>query len=179
MRVTRIGGPTVLVELDNWRILVDPTFDPPGRTYEFGLGASSTKTRGPALQSDEVGPVDVILLSHDHHADNLDEAGRSLLPEARHVVTTHSGARRLRLEQGRGLTAGESLLLVLPGKQPLRVTATPARHGPPLSRPLVGDVVGFLLRRNANLRDDVWFTGAVNPPAATGRAASTLRRPPA
>ena len=42
---------------------------------------SSTKTAGPALSprsSSE--PVDVVLLSHDHHADNLDDRGRALLP---------------------------------------------------------------------------------------------------
>ena len=33
MRITRIGGPTVLIEWNGWRILTDPTFDPPaGRT---------------------------------------------------------------------------------------------------------------------------------------------------
>ena len=47
MRITRIGGPTALVEWQGWRILTDPTFDPPGRTYSFGLGTSSRKTIGP------------------------------------------------------------------------------------------------------------------------------------
>ncbi|SIN75116.1 hypothetical protein [Agromyces cerinus] len=42
MELTRIGGPTVLVELDGWRILVDPTFDAPGRRYAFGWGTAST-----------------------------------------------------------------------------------------------------------------------------------------
>lgn len=42
MRLTHIGGPTVLVELAGWRILTDPTFDPPGRKYGFGWGTSST-----------------------------------------------------------------------------------------------------------------------------------------
>jgi L-ascorbate metabolism protein UlaG (beta-lactamase superfamily) len=43
MRITRVGGPTVFIELDGWRILVDPTFDPPGRRYRFALGTSSVK----------------------------------------------------------------------------------------------------------------------------------------
>ena len=38
LRLTHIGGPTVLIEVGGWRILTDPTFDPPGRTYKFGWG---------------------------------------------------------------------------------------------------------------------------------------------
>jgi L-ascorbate metabolism protein UlaG (beta-lactamase superfamily) len=34
--LTHIGGPTVLIELEGWRLLTDPTFDPPGRSYRFG-----------------------------------------------------------------------------------------------------------------------------------------------
>jgi L-ascorbate metabolism protein UlaG (beta-lactamase superfamily) len=34
--ITHVGGPTVLIEAAGWRILSDPTFDPPGRKYGFG-----------------------------------------------------------------------------------------------------------------------------------------------
>ena len=46
VRITYIGGPTALIEIGPWRILTDPTFDPPGRKYGFGLGTTSTKTAG-------------------------------------------------------------------------------------------------------------------------------------
>ncbi|MFC4117332.1 hypothetical protein [Nonomuraea zeae] len=36
VRFTHIGGPTVLIEFDGWRLLTDPTFAPPGRRYAFG-----------------------------------------------------------------------------------------------------------------------------------------------
>lgn len=159
MKLTRIGGPTVLVELAGWRILVDPTFDPPGRRYAFGLGTSSTKTAGPFVAASDLGPIDVILLSHDHHADNLDDAGRALLPEATSVVTTASGARRLGITSVRGLHPDESILLEGEGKEALRVLATPGRHGPPFSRAIVGDVIGFALRRQHRPHPDLWITG--------------------
>ena len=92
---THIGGPTTLIEVEGWRILTDPTFDAPGRTYKFGWGTSSRKTTGPAIAAAEIGPIDAVLLTHEHHADNLDDAGRSLLPGADVVLTTESGARRL------------------------------------------------------------------------------------
>nr|BFE57997.1 hypothetical protein GCM10020063_025230 [Dactylosporangium thailandense] len=49
MRVTHVGGPTVLIEVGGWRLLTDPTFDPPGRRYTFGWGTSSRKLAGPAV----------------------------------------------------------------------------------------------------------------------------------
>ncbi|MBO9554896.1 MBL fold metallo-hydrolase [Cellulomonas sp.] len=158
-RLTHLGGPTVLVELDGWRILTDPTFDPPGRRYGFGLGTSSTKTAGPALAPDELGRVDVVLLSHDHHADNLDDLGRALLPTVGTVVTTVAGARRLAAPHVVGLRAGGELLLAGDDRPPLTVRATPCRHGPPLSGPLVGQVVGFVLTLGESDRAALWMTG--------------------
>jgi L-ascorbate metabolism protein UlaG (beta-lactamase superfamily) len=38
--VTHIGGPTALIEVGGWRLLTDPTFDPPGQRYAFGWGTS-------------------------------------------------------------------------------------------------------------------------------------------
>ncbi len=159
MKVTRIGGPTLLVELEGWRILLDPTFDEPGRTYSFALGTSSTKTRGPLLPLDRLGPIDVVLLSHDHHADNLDDAGRELLPTAGRVLTTASGARRLELPNVTGLKSGQSTRLQDAGKPTIHVTATPCRHGPPLSRPIVGEAIGFALRLEGQETTALWVTG--------------------
>ena len=95
MKLTHIGGPTVLIEAAGKRLLTDPTFDDPGRRYGFGWGSSSRKLAGPAIAAADVGPLDAVLLSHDHHDDNLDPAGRALLPGAGAVVTTVSGAKRL------------------------------------------------------------------------------------
>src|SRR5471030_1435020 len=95
VRITHIGGPTVLIEVGGWRLLTDPTFDPPGKRYNFGWGTSSRKLSGPAISANEIGSIDAVLLSHDHHEDNLDPAGRALLPAAGTVITTEAGARRL------------------------------------------------------------------------------------
>jgi L-ascorbate metabolism protein UlaG (beta-lactamase superfamily) len=50
VRLTHIGGPTVLIEVGGWRLLTDPTFDAPGRRYSFGWGAASRKLAGPAIE---------------------------------------------------------------------------------------------------------------------------------
>jgi L-ascorbate metabolism protein UlaG (beta-lactamase superfamily) len=99
-----------------------------------------------------------VLLTHDHHADNLDDAGRALLAEVPIVVTTVAGAHRLDVD-ARGLAAGEATVLHAAGRTDIEVTATPCRHGPPLSRPIVGEVVGFLLRSDALPDGAWWITG--------------------
>lgn len=158
LRVTHIGGPTVLIEVGGWRILSDPTFDPPGRTYRFGWGTRSTKVTGPSIAASDIGPIDVVLISHDHHGDNLDDAGRGLLPSAGTVVTNTSAAARLG-GTTRGLDAWDTTVVEGLDRPTLRITATPCRHGPPLSRPIVGHVVGFALAWEGQERGVLWISG--------------------
>jgi L-ascorbate metabolism protein UlaG (beta-lactamase superfamily) len=158
VRLTHVGGPTLLIEVGGWRLLTDPTFDAPGRKYNFGWGTSSHKVDGPAIAAEDIGPVDAVLLSHDHHDDNLDAAGRALLPSANVVVTTESGARRLG-GGARGLAPWASTRLEADGKPAIEVIATPCRHGPPLSHPLVGDVIGFALRWEGQEHGVLWISG--------------------
>jgi L-ascorbate metabolism protein UlaG (beta-lactamase superfamily) len=158
MEITYIGGPTALIEIGGLRLLTDPVFDPPGGKYSFGLGTGSEKLDAPALAVGDLGRIDAVLLSHDHHADNLDPAGRALLPSAGAVVTTASGAGRLR-GNALGLDPWAATTLQAPGGPAVKVTATPARHGPPLSRPLVGDVIGFLLEWEGQRNGALWISG--------------------
>jgi L-ascorbate metabolism protein UlaG (beta-lactamase superfamily) len=158
VHITHIGGPTALIEVGGWRILTDPTFDAPGRRYAFGWGTSSRKLAGPAIAASDIGRIDAVLLTHDHHGDNLDPAGRALLPSAGVVVTTASGAKRLGGET-RGLSPWASTRLEHSERPAIEVTATPCRHGPPLSHPLVGDVIGFALRWDGQEHGVLWISG--------------------
>jgi len=162
MRITHIGGPTALIEVGGWRLLTDPTFDAAGRRYSFGWGTFSRKLADPAIAAEALGPIDAVLLSHDHHDDNLDPAGRALLPAAGTVVTTEAGAKRLAapgVRNPRGLAPWARTRLEADGKTPIEIVATPCRHGPPLSRPLVGDVIGFALRWEGQRHGAVWISG--------------------
>jgi L-ascorbate metabolism protein UlaG (beta-lactamase superfamily) len=163
LRITHIGGPTVLIEVGGWRLLTDPTFDPPGRKYNFGWGTSSRKLAGPAIAAADLGQIDAALISHDHHEDNLDAAGRAMLSQVGTVVTTAPGAKRLGGTAGlgdvRGLAAWDSTVLEAPGRTPIEVVATPCRHGPPGSRPIVGEVVGFALRWEGQAHGVLWISG--------------------
>jgi L-ascorbate metabolism protein UlaG (beta-lactamase superfamily) len=157
LRLTHVGGPTLLIEAAGWRLLTDPTFDPPGGAYRFGWGTGSRKLAGPAIDPAELGSIDAVLLSHDQHEDNLDARGRELLESAGSVLTTAAGARRLGGE-ARGLEPWATTRLEADGRTRIEVTATPCRHGPPLSRPLVGDVIGFALEWEGR-EGAVWISG--------------------
>lgn len=158
VRITHIGGPTTLITVGGWRLLTDPTFDPSGQIYTFGWGTGSRKLVGPAIAAADLPPIDAVLLSHDHHGDNLDVAGRALLPAAGVVVTTISGARRLG-GAARGIAPWATTRLEAPGRPTIEITATPCRHGPPLSRPVAGDVIGFALRWEDQAHGVLWISG--------------------
>ena len=139
LTVQLVGGPTAVLEYAGIRWLTDPTLSAPGE-YEGGR----VKTTGPALERAAIGSIDVVLLSHDHHSDNLDPAGREFLPSARRVVTTVAGAERL---GGNviGLEPWSSFELECSHGRSVTVTATPAQHGPDGTDHLTGPVIGFLL----------------------------------
>jgi L-ascorbate metabolism protein UlaG (beta-lactamase superfamily) len=146
-----VGGPTAVVEYAGLRWLTDPTFSAPGE-YEGGL----VKTSGPAITVEELGAIDVVLVSHDHHADNLDPAGRALLPHAARVFTTKAGAGRL---GGRavGLDPWDGATLDRPDGGRVTITALPALHGPPGCEDVTGPVIGFLLTGEG--LDTVYISG--------------------
>lgn len=162
LSLTLVGGPTVLIEYDGIRLLTDPTFDPPGQYQGPHSPVKHVKTAGPALSVDEVGRLDAVLLTHDHHFDNLDNSGRALLPKVSVTYTTEAGAQRL-VGNTVGLSPFETRALQGPEGNKLFLTATPARHGPIGIN--VGDVVGFALGvgKPGDLvyitGDTLWFEG--------------------
>jgi L-ascorbate metabolism protein UlaG (beta-lactamase superfamily) len=134
-----VGGPTAVLEYAGQRWLTDPSLSPPGE-YEGGL----VKVTAPALDIQAIEPIDVVLLSHDHHSDNLDPAGREFLPRARRVLTTVDGARRLG-GNATGLEPWSSVELDRSDAPAVTVTAVPAQHGPDGTDHITGPVIGFLL----------------------------------
>ncbi len=158
VRITHIGGPTVLLEIGGWRLLTDPTFDPAGGSYRFGWGTGSKKLAGPAVAPADLGRIDAVLLSHDQHEDNLDAAGRQVMDGCRTVVTTVAGAGRLG-DGAVGLDEYATTTLEQEGRPTITVTGTPCRHGPPLSGPIVGQVTGFALAWEGQRSGQLWISG--------------------
>ncbi|WP_285114273.1 MBL fold metallo-hydrolase [Leifsonia sp. fls2-241-R2A-40a] len=115
-----IGGPTAVIDVHGLRIVVDPTFDPP---TDYGY---LRKTAGPATTAAALGPVDLVLVSHSQHPDNLDTGGREFAVSSPLVLTTPSSALDLG-PRARGLVPWERFYHHPSG---VRITATPALHGP-------------------------------------------------
>ena len=162
LRLTYVGGPTALLELGGLRLLTDPTFDPGGSEYPTPVYVLR-KSQGPAVDPKALGSIDAVLLSHDHHFDNLDRAGRGVLDAAPSVFTTTAGAGRLG-PRVTGLAPWESREIATRDGRTLRVMATPARHGPPDGDR--GPVIGFALAFTDDpdrvvyvTGDSVWYEG--------------------
>lgn len=156
INVIYIGGPTVIFEINGLRIMTDPTLDPSGTRYPAGEHVSIEKLAGPAIN--DFGKIDLVLLTHDQHGDNLDQAGRLLLQQVPLTLTTKVGAERLK-GTAKGLEPWESYALNLPDGDELIITATPARHGPAGVEPLAGDVIGFVLMTKSGNIPETYLTG--------------------
>jgi L-ascorbate metabolism protein UlaG (beta-lactamase superfamily) len=133
--VTYIGGPTALLEYAGLRIVTDPTFDEPRRYDDL------VKTAGPAIPRTELGPVDLVLLSHHEHQDNLDYEGLELLAQGVLTLSTMKAGSDLFGGAVVGLDSWETYDV-----GPVTVTAVPALHGPPGSEARLGPVTGFVLQ---------------------------------
>jgi len=164
IRLTHVSTATLLIEIGSLRLLTDPVFDPAGGHYFFGYGTNSIKLTAPSIHVEDLGKIDAILLSHDHHEDNLDRAGRALLPLVRKVITTSTGAKRLD-GNAIGLKAWQSTTVETADIK-ITVTAAPAHHGTLGSHIIVGETTGFVLEWTGQKHgalyisgDTVWFNG--------------------
>jgi len=146
----------VVLEIGGLRMMTDPTLDPAGETFMIGDRPGYWKTSGPATTS--IGHIDVVLLSHDQHKDNLDNQGRKLLETVQRTFTTIDGAKRLG-GNSIGLKPFEQVVI----NENVSITATPARHGPAGTLHITGEVIGFIVEtRDIQLYltgDTVYYEG--------------------
>ncbi|WP_370616630.1 MBL fold metallo-hydrolase [Mumia sp. Pv 4-285] len=162
--ITYLGGPTTVIDVASVRFITDPTFDSPGRDYPLGPVVTLSKTRGPAIEVTDLGDIDVALVSHQQHPDNLDDSGRELLGRIGLVLTAPASAEKLPA----AVALSPGAVQEIPTAQgiTLRVTATPARHGPRGAEAFAGDVIGFVIDVVETgealvyvTGDTVWFDG--------------------
>jgi len=127
LRVTWFGHSTLLLEIDAFRVLVDPVFGPRASPVSF---AGPKRFHPPPATIAQLPPLDIVLLSHDHH-DHLDPRSIRELAKRRVPFVTSLGVGG-RLEK---LGVDSSLVTeldwweehVMPGSG-LSFTATPSQH---------------------------------------------------
>jgi L-ascorbate metabolism protein UlaG (beta-lactamase superfamily) len=160
--VTFVGNATTVLRLGDFTLLTDPAFGAAGSRVYLGYGAWTRRRVDPALQAVDLTQVDAVLLSH-LHGDHFDRAARERLERTLPILTTPQAERRLqrrRFAAVRGLPTWECHEWTR-GRQRLRVTAVPGRHGPGPVDALLPDVMGSVveLREHGRRALTLYITG--------------------
>lgn len=160
-RLTYLGGPTYMIEIGHFRIISDPSFDPQGTERNEGPGHLLTKIMEPPIPVEQIGRIDLVLLSHAQHLDNLDNEGRRLLAKVGTTLTTPaSAAMDLPGKDVRGLATWESTEVTNAEGERLTITAMPAVHtSNPELREAVGEVTGFMLEWQGQAHGAFYISG--------------------
>ena len=142
-----VGTATVLLRLGGFTILTDPNFLHQGDHVHLGYGLVAKRLTEPALDIDQVPPLDLVVLSH-YHGDHFDRVAEQRLDRSLPIVTTPHAAAKLRrvgFRAPRALSPWQAVEVAKPGALPLRITAMPGQHGPSAVSWLLPPVMGSLL----------------------------------
>ena len=162
---TQVDTACMVININGFVIVTDPAFDAAGTVYEGPR--TLYKTGSPKLQPQDIGPVDLVLLSHDQHKDNLDNTGRAFIRSVKQVVSTPGAVERLAQGNVTGLNEWETVHIATDKVPGLRITATPCQHAPTHEQTKIsGHVIGFMIewegQQNGTLYvsgDTVYFDG--------------------
>src|ERR1051325_1094121 len=125
-----IGNATVLIRYGGFRILTDPAFIHLHEQVSIGYGMHSTRLTNPAIDIQDLPPLDLIVLSH-FHGDHFDQVAERELDKSLPIVTTPEAAKAL---NERGFANTSALQTweaqqIRKGEVSLRITSMPGRHG--------------------------------------------------
>jgi L-ascorbate metabolism protein UlaG (beta-lactamase superfamily) len=96
-----VGTATTILEWSGIRIMTDPNFLHAGDHVHLGPGVTGERKTNPALDLEELPPIDAVLLSH-YHADHFDEKVESSLRRDLPIVTTPHARQHLSSEGKKG-----------------------------------------------------------------------------
>ena len=158
INITHIDTACILLEINGFRILTDPVLDNAGKMYHHGFGSVSQKTENPALQLSELGDIDLILLSHHQHKDNLDNTGKKFALTVPKIISTKQASKAL--NGVTGLDNWESCKIETEKCKNLKITATPAQHHPWwLPEFFSGKVIGFIIEFDEQENGVIYISG--------------------
>lgn len=145
-----IGNATMLIRVDGFTVLTDPTFVHRHESVPIGYGMHTTRLTDPAVEITDLPPIDVVLLSH-LHGDHFDQVAREQLSKTLPVVTTKQSAGQLRelgFDASLGLATWDTVTL-RKGTSTMTITACPGQHGPGVVDFALPDVMGSVLEFGA------------------------------
>ncbi|MEZ0183561.1 MBL fold metallo-hydrolase [Flavobacterium oncorhynchi] len=161
--ITHIDTACVLININGFKILTDPTLDKKDiffPKYVSSPLAFSKKYIDPSLSTEQIGKVDLVLLSHDHHKDNLDNQGRNFIKTVPVVLSTKDAVRRLKNSNTIGLDNWEEYQIETPKVKQLKITAIPAQHTN-IKRldKIMGKVLGFTIEWEDQTNGCIYISG--------------------
>ncbi|KAM3095752.1 MBL fold metallo-hydrolase [Phormidesmis sp. 146-35] len=141
-----IGTATVILRYAGFTILTDPNFLHQGDHIHLGYGLTSTRQTNPAIDIENLPPIDFVLLSHKHD-DHFDRIAEEKLDKGVAIVTTHHAEKSLKKIGFREIYPLDTwdTLTVNKGTASLKITAMPGRHGPGIMSALLPNVMGSML----------------------------------
>jgi L-ascorbate metabolism protein UlaG (beta-lactamase superfamily) len=159
--VTFIGNATTLISTGDVNLLTDPNFLHHGQHAYLGYGLVSKRLREPALDIDELPPLDGIVLSH-MHGDHWDRVAQRRLDHALPILTTPHAAKRLvrrGFGQAFGLARWQSHKIVKDDTT-VTVTSLPGRHAPSPVHRFLPPVMGSMLEvSDGSARQRLYVSG--------------------
>ncbi|MBA2647468.1 MAG: MBL fold metallo-hydrolase [Pyrinomonadaceae bacterium] len=141
-----VGTATVILRYAGFTILTDPNFLHQGDHVHLGYGLTSKRRTNPAIDIEELPPLDFVLLSH-LHGDHFDRIAEERLDKNIPVITTRHAAASLKRK---GFKAARSLktwetISVVKGDARLKVTSMPGKHAPGVLSLALPPVMGSML----------------------------------
>ncbi|HYY99638.1 MAG TPA: MBL fold metallo-hydrolase [Pyrinomonadaceae bacterium] len=141
-----VGTATVVLRYAGFTILTDPNFLHAGDHVHLGYGLTSERLTNPALDIEELPPVDFCVLSH-YHGDHFDRVAEERLRKDLPIITTEHAASELK---EKGFTATIALdtwdaVSVEKGGAGVRLTSMPGKHGPSVTEFFLPPVMGSML----------------------------------
>ncbi len=144
--ISFVGTATVIIRYAGFTILTDPNFLHSGDHVHLGYGIRAQRRTDPAIDIDELPPIDFVLLSH-MHGDHFDRVAEERLDADLPIITTRHAADDLSEKGFRETHALDTweTMVVRKGDVRLDVTSTPGRHGPPVVSKGLPPVMGSML----------------------------------
>ena len=143
-----IGTATLILRYAGFTILTDPNFLHAGNHVHLGYGLTSERLTNPAINIEDLPPIDLCVLSH-YHGDHFDQVVEEKLQKDLPIVTTAHAVEKL---EEKGFTGGVALKTwetaeFTKGAAKLRITSMPGQHGPGIVDfalpPVMGSVLDF------------------------------------
>jgi L-ascorbate metabolism protein UlaG (beta-lactamase superfamily) len=146
-----VGTATVILRYAGFTILTDPNFLHAGDHVHLGYGLTAERLTNPALELEDLPPLDFCVLSH-YHGDHFDHIVEERLQKDLPIITTEHATNELK---DKGFTATIALdtweaVTVEKGTARVRLTSMPGKHGPSITDLLLPPVMGSMLEFQNN-----------------------------